>query len=130
MRANRTTDRDNRPAPYAKNRLRAGLLVPYHRALALKASSEKKGGETSLSVIDTVKAVLGQTLQIGEKVDRFDAATGLFGSIAEFDSMAVVSVIAALEEKFGIVIEDDEINADIFETVGSLSQFIEMKLGA
>jgi acyl carrier protein len=94
------------------------------------AASSQKGGETRLSVIDTVKVVLGQTLQIGEKVDRFDATTALFGSIAEFDSMAVVSVIAALEEKFGIVIEDDEINADIFETVGSLSQFIEKKLDA
>jgi acyl carrier protein len=106
------------------------------RAVSCPLSSRApRGGvvttaERSLSVIDTVKAVLGQTLQIGDKANRFDAATGLFGSIAEFDSMAVVAVIAALEEKFGIVIEDDEINADIFETVGSLSQFIEKKLGA
>ncbi len=81
-----------------------------------------------MKVIDTVKIVLGETLQLGGKEDRFDATTGLFGSIAEFDSMAVVGVVSALEERFGIVIDDDEINAEIFETVGNLSQFIEKKL--
>ena len=83
-----------------------------------------------MSVIDTVKTVLGQTLQISEKAKRFDTTTGLFGSIAEFDSMAVVAVVAALEERFGIVIEDEEINGDTFQTVGSLSEFIERKLHA
>ena len=61
---------------------------------------------------------------------KFDATTGLFGNIPEFDSMAVVTVVTALEERFGIVVEDDEITADIFETVGSLSRFVEGKLGA
>jgi len=80
--------------------------------------------------IDDVKSVLDRTLQLGGKSKQFDAATGLFGNIPEFDSMAVVTVVAALEERFGITIEDDEITADIFETVGSLSRFVEGKLGA
>jgi len=79
-------------------------------------------------VIDEVKAVIGQTLQLGDKAKRFDAATGLFGSIAEFDSMAVVTVVTALEERFGITIGDEEISADIFQTIGSLTQFVEQKL--
>ena len=83
-----------------------------------------------MTTIDDVKSVLDRTLQLGGKSKQFDAATGLFGNIPEFDSMAVVTVVAALEERFGIVIEDDEITADIFETVGSLSQFVEGKLGA
>ena len=81
-----------------------------------------------MQVMETVKSLLGQTLQLGEKADRFDATTGLFGSIPEFDSMAVVAVIAAIEDQFAITIEDDEITAEIFETVGSLSQFIDRKL--
>ena len=81
-----------------------------------------------MNVIEDLKIVLGQTLQLGVKVKQFDASTGLFGSIPEFDSMAVVTVVTALEERFGIVVEDDEITADVFETVGSLSQFVEGKL--
>ena len=83
-----------------------------------------------MSTIDDVKSILDRTLQLGGKSKQFDAATGLFGNIPEFDSMAVVTVVAALEERFGIVFEDDEITADIFETVGSLSRFVEGKLGA
>lgn len=79
-------------------------------------------------VIDEVKSVLDRTLRLGPRVDDFNAATGLFGAIPEFDSMAVVSVITALEEQFGIVVEDDEISAEIFETVGSLARFVEGKL--
>lgn len=83
-----------------------------------------------MNTIEDVKTVLGRALQLGDKAKNFDAATGLFGNIPEFDSMAVVTVVTALEERFGIVVEDDEITADIFETVGSLSRFVEGKLGA
>ena len=82
-----------------------------------------------MTTIDDIKALLGRTLQLGDKAAKLDAATGLFGNIPEFDSMAVVTVVAALEERFGIVIDDDEISADVFETVGSLSRFVEAKLG-
>lgn len=80
-------------------------------------------------VIEDVKRVLAQTLLIGDKVDRFDASTALFGSIPEFDSMAVATVVAGLEEKFGITINDEDIRAEVFETVGSLSRLVEHKLG-
>lgn len=83
-----------------------------------------------MAVIDDVKRVLGDTLQLGNKINQFDAATGLFGSIPEFDSMAVVSVVTALEEQFGITVEDDEISAEMFETVGSLTRFVEQKLAS
>jgi acyl carrier protein len=52
----------------------------------------------------------------------------LIGAVPEFDSMAVVSIITALENRFGIVVDDDEIDASVFETVGSLVTFVESKL--
>ena len=81
-------------------------------------------------VIDDIKHVLGRTLQLGDKVEEFEATTALFGSVPEFDSMAVVTVVTAIEEQFGIVVDDEEITAEVFETVGSLSKFVEMKLAA
>ena len=75
-----------------------------------------------------VKAVLRDALDLGDRADDFDAGTALFGSLPEFDSMAVVAVVLALEERFGIVIDGDEISAETFETVGSLSSFIEGNL--
>jgi acyl carrier protein len=79
-------------------------------------------------IIDDVKQIVATTLQIGTRVNAMDKSTPLLGAIPELDSMAVVSVITALEEQFGITIEDDEIGADTFETLGSLAAFVEQKL--
>ena len=59
----------------------------------------------------------------------FDAATPLLGAIPELDSMAVVTLIATLEERFGILVDDDEISGDTFATVGSVTTFVTGKLG-
>jgi acyl carrier protein len=42
--------------------------------------------------------------------------------------MAVVTVMTSIEDHFGIAIDDDEISADTFETVGSLTAFVDRKL--
>ena len=42
--------------------------------------------------------------------------------------MAVVNLIAALEDHFGIRVEDDEISASTFATLGSLAAFVQEKL--
>ncbi len=81
-----------------------------------------------MNTFEEIKTVLGRTLQLGDKAAKLEATTGLFGNIPEFDSMAVVTVVAALEEHFGVVIDDEDITADVFETVGSLSRFVERKL--
>src|SRR3546814_11540676 len=61
-----------------------------------RRQQESFGG--SMAVIEGVKRVLQETLQLGDRVERFDPSTPLFGSIPECDSMAVVTVVTALEE--------------------------------
>jgi len=78
--------------------------------------------------IDQVRSVLGQTLQLGDRVDQMNENTPLLGAIPELDSMAVVNVITALEEQFGISIADDEIDAAAFATLGSIVRFVDQKL--
>jgi acyl carrier protein len=81
-----------------------------------------------MSTLDSVKQVLGDTLQLGARAQALNAQTPLLGSMPELDSMAVVSVLTAVEETFGISIADDEVSADTFATVGSLAEFIDKKL--
>ena len=83
-----------------------------------------------MAVIDGVKRVLQETLQLGDRVQGFDESTSLFGSIPEFDSMAVVAVVTGLEEQFDIEVDDDDFSAEVFETLGSLTRFVEDKLAA
>jgi acyl carrier protein len=81
-----------------------------------------------MSISDQVKAVLASVLYLGPRADRFDASTRLLGSLPELDSMAVVTVIAAIEERFGFTVHDDEISASTFESLGTLSTFVEQKM--
>lgn len=80
--------------------------------------------------LDAVKNILADVLALGDRKALLTEESGLLGSIPEFDSMAVISVLTALEEHFGISVDDDEISASTFETVGSLSRFVEDKLAA
>jgi acyl carrier protein len=52
----------------------------------------------------------------------------LLGAIPELDSMAVATLITSLEEHFGFVVADDEIDGATFTTVGTLVDFVEAKL--
>ncbi len=76
-----------------------------------------------LRVLDDVLSLRGRAL-------GFDATTPLLGAIPELDSMAVVTLITTLEERFGFVLDDDEIDGDTFETVGGLTRFVAGKLSA
>lgn len=58
---------------------------------------------------------------------EFEADTGLFGHLPELDSMAVAGLLTELEDRLGIVIDDDEIDGDMLETYGSLLAFAEAK---
>ena len=76
-----------------------------------------------------IKAILIEVLGLDPGKVTIDRETRLLGSLPEFDSMAVVSVLTAIEDHFGIAVDDDEIDGALFETVGSLCQFVESKLG-
>ncbi|GMV31389.1 MAG: hypothetical protein AMXMBFR59_35140 [Rhodanobacteraceae bacterium] len=77
-----------------------------------------------------VKQVLSSVLNLGDRVAKFDAATPLLGAVPELDSMAVVSLLTALEEEFGFTIEDDEVDGRTFASMGNLVAFVEGKLAA
>jgi len=75
-----------------------------------------------------IKTLLKETLQLDD-VDSWDEDTEILGAIPEFDSMAIVTILTMVEENYGIMIEDDEVSAEVFETLGSLVGFISEKVG-
>lgn len=79
-------------------------------------------------VAATLRAVLVDVLGLeAARVARFDESTPLFGALPEFDSMAVAGLLTELEERLGIFIEDDEVDADMLETFGALLTFARAK---
>ena len=73
--------------------------------------------------LDQVKTLLIDVLGLGPAGQSLNADSPLLGSLPELDSMAVVTLIGALEEQFGIAIDDDDISASTFATLGSLADF-------
>jgi acyl carrier protein len=78
-------------------------------------------------IVKKTREILRSTLQLGAKADTLESSTPLLGNLPELDSMAVATLVAALEEGFDIYIEDDEISAETFETFGSLCNFVDEK---
>ena len=56
--------------------------------------------------------------------DFWNADTELFGAISEFDSMALVTLIGEIEEHFDIMLDDDDISAENFASVTSLTELV------
>ena len=75
-----------------------------------------------------VLSILDEVLSLGGRAQEFDLDTPLLVALPDLDSMAVVGLINMLEERFGFVVEDDEIDGATFASVGSLVEFVDAKL--
>jgi acyl carrier protein len=85
--------------------------------------------EVSTAVtVDDVKDVVVRTLGVEDRAGSIDATTPLFGSLPELDSMAVLELVLELEQRFGIAIEGEDVTAEVFETLASLTAFVDGKL--
>jgi acyl carrier protein len=77
-----------------------------------------------MDVTQEVVRVLDEVLSLNGRAAAFTRDTHLVGAIPELDSMAVVSLITTVEERFGILIADGDIDGDTFRTVGTLADFV------
>lgn len=81
-----------------------------------------------MSNVNDIIDIICDVLVLTDRKDEFDESTPLLGALPEFDSVAVVTLITAVEDEFGVAFDDDEISADVFETVGSFASLVEQKL--
>ena len=84
----------------------------------------------TMDVTQEVLRVLDEVLSLNGRAAAFTRDTPLLGAIPELDSMAVVTLITTLEDQFGLVVDDDDIDGSTFATVGSLVDFVGGKLAA
>ena len=82
-----------------------------------------------MDIQNSLLKILDEVLSLDGRALQFDRDTALLGALPELDSMAVVSLITALEERLGVVVDDDEIDGATFASVGSLLDFLTAKLG-
>ena len=75
---------------------------------------------------EVLRDVLGLS---AKRIAGFTHETGLFGHLPELDSMAVAGLLTEIEDRLGIVVEDDEVDGEMLETYGALLAFVEAKRG-
>lgn len=80
---------------------------------------------TLIGVAD-VRAVVVETLAIEDRADNLDADTELT-SIPELDSLAIIELVVECERRFGIPFDDEDVTAEVFDTLGSLAAFLDAK---
>ena len=74
-------------------------------------------------------SLLDETLNLEGRAASFTADTRLLGALPEMDSMGVVAILTAFEDMLGFTVDDDEVDGEVFQTVGTLTAFVRGKLG-
>ena len=77
------------------------------------------------ATLDGVIEVLVEVLGIEDRADSLQESTPLFGSLPELDSLGVLELVTALEERYGFEVDDADFTGEAFETVGTLTAFVE-----
>lgn len=81
------------------------------------------------NIEDTVRSILSDMLGLSAaQVAAMDGDTELFGALPELDSMAVAGLLTEMEDRLGIMIDDDDVDGELFETFGNLVAFAKAKV--
>jgi len=84
--------------------------------------------ELSQAIFEEVKTVVVVALEIEDQADDLGPETGLYGDLPELDSLTVVKLIVALQKRFEIEIKINELDGEVFDTLGRLAAFVDSKM--
>ena len=80
------------------------------------------------NIENTVRSILSDMLGLSvDQVAAMDDDTELFGALPELDSMAVAGLLTEMEDRLGIMIDDDDVDGELFATFGNLVAFARAK---
>jgi len=112
-------------APAHGRSVSAGRATAPALAPARRPPAETAGDGPDDRLVHKVAAALAEALALAPEVQAaLRADTPLFGHLPELDSLALATVLAALEDRLGMRVEAEDVTADIFETLGTLAAFV------
>ena len=82
----------------------------------------------NIPTIDDIRLIIGEVIGNVEVVKSLDEDSPLLGAVPEFDSVAVFNLLLTFEEKYDVIVEDDEVDIEIFESVGAFHKFAKNKI--
>ncbi|ANJ66534.1 acyl carrier protein [Halothiobacillus diazotrophicus] len=79
-------------------------------------------------LLHEVRDTVIDTLGLSDEAIAVDADVSLLGEIPELDSMGVVLLLTALESRFGLTLSDDDVDAEWFRTLGTLTEAVAARI--
>jgi acyl carrier protein len=76
-----------------------------------------------------VKQVIVRALDLAVPAEEIGDDEVLFGVGLGADSLAALQILFALEEEFDLRVEDEELRVELFESVRSLTEYVERRAG-
>ena len=90
----------------------------------MQPKTQPTEANTAATVEAALRALLAEVLGLpAKRVDDFTDETLLFGALPELDSLAVANFLTAFEERFAVLIEDHDVDAEDFDSFGRLLAF-------
>lgn len=80
------------------------------------------------TIVNQLKDIIANKLDVNLAYNEIDENVSLFEDGLGLDSIAIVDLIVSIENTFSLSIEDEELNADLFENLKILSEFVRNKL--
>ena len=81
---------------------------------------------SELTTEQRIKTLLTREAMVEGDPNAIDDGAALIEDLA-LDSIQIVELIGAIEDEFDIVMDDDELTLEVFESVRSLAQFVKQK---
>ena len=75
-----------------------------------------------------IKEVIVEALDLQVYPEEISDDESLFGGGMGLDSTATLEIIFAVEEAFDIEVDDEELRIELFDSVSTLTQYVEQKL--
>lgn len=76
-----------------------------------------------------IRQILGEELKVNpELLAEIRSETSLFGRGLGLDSMETLTLVSALEREFDIMVPDEDLEVQLFESLGHLVQYIETRV--
>lgn len=82
----------------------------------------------SESIMHQLKEIIAYKLDVNLSIEEIDENVSLYEDGLGLDSIAIVDLIVAIEKEFSLKIDDEELNAELFNNLSNLAQFLQLKL--
>lgn len=80
------------------------------------------------TVQERIKELIVEKVLVGVNPEEIDSESQLVSELG-LDSIQIIGLIGGLEEEFDIVLEDDDLDFELFSTISSLAKLVEGKIG-